>query len=229
MVGILIITLLKAEFLIYNILSAEFHFQMNELVIHVIRLQEKLKLTASSLFYLLPFCFFIGELISGLSEFFIFDPMFFNVRSDNNKFMLEYSDLEFRFTFQKSKMKILIDLVLLLIMFIFPIAFKFIRSFFQDNFISNNCISIFKFNNFIEQKERTFSLSEMYFNMHRILGGCAILFWLLFIFWLLSIKVSQYGLYYNVGLGVINYILMIFCIIQAKNQRKFANKLIYFS
>ena len=221
-VGLLIIAFIKWEFSLYNALSLEFDFQKNLVAKHLINLLGKIKPTVSILFYLLPISFLIGELFSGVAENFILDPLYSNIRSSKESFnLLEFSDITFYRLYQKWW--------LILFLCFVPIAFKYIQELLQDNIKLKAPISFKKFNKFIEERERNFSLSEMYFNMHRILGGCALLFWLLFLLWLFSILNAKCGRLYDIGYAFTNLGLMIFCMVHAIKQRKFANKLIYFS
>ncbi len=211
-VGILILAIIKVEFLLYHTLSIDFHFQKNIIGEHLISLPEKIKINAETLFYLLPLCFFIGELFSGIAEYFIFDSMYLNVRTESNTRILEYSDVN-------------LNWCVILILCFAPLVLKFISS----KIKVADPIYMYKFNRFIEKQDKNFSLSEMYFNMHRILGGCSVLFFTLYLLFGFSLFGSKCGRLVDIYFMVFNILLMIFCVFQAKNHRKFANKLIYFS
>ena len=245
-VGILIVLLIENEIAAYKILTKIFFSQEIVILNNISKFLESFIETKAMTLFSLPIYFFIGELFAGFGEYFIFDPLFNNVRSTNQFSLLEYSDLQFGDF--RNLIDVLIYIVLLIagslwvvhcsyksfpfiLLISFFVSIILVRQVFssQHSIRRSHPIPFKKFNKFINRKERIFALSEMYFNMHRILGGCAMTLWLLFLFWILSSLNAKSRWAYNIGFGCINLGLMIFCIIQAKNQRNFANKLIYFS
>jgi hypothetical protein len=224
MVGVLIFAISLFDLVLYNILIngqickiVEFFKNLfpnsNEFLIKNIWL--------IFLFFFLPVCFFVGELFSDLSEIFIFDPIYNNARINKD----DPSCLELLNPIRLKKRTYLFLLLC-------PLILKSKKCYQCDDLtISNQCddLTIFfeKFNSFICSKGKSFSLSEMYFNMHRIMGGLLILFWILFIIhFILFCKTNNI---ISFIFFVINILLVYFCFEQGKKQRLFANRLIYFS
>jgi len=220
MVGVLIFAISLFDLVLYNIL-------INGQICKIVEFFKNLFPNSNEfltkniwlifLFFFLPVCFFVGELFSDLSEIFIFDPIYNNARiNKNNPFCLELLN------------PIRLKIGIYLFLWLCPLILKFILRFgiFYHR-CDNLTISFKKFNSFICSKEKSFSLSEMYFNMHRIMGGLLILFWmLLIIHFILFCKTNDI---ISFIFFVINILLVYFCFEQGKKQRLFANRLIYFS
>lgn len=248
-VGILIVLLIKYEFITYVIFSTIFDFQENILIKDWVKIFSNFTTNTKVIsLYALPIYFFLGELFAGLGEIFILDPMFNNARASNTFSLLEFSKVVFNklslFIFVTFIPPIALTLLCVMLLyfsyinhyFIFVLLIFFISLFYFKFIISKRkyfylvqAISFRKFNKFINRRERNFALSEMYFNMHRIIAGCAVTFWLLFLFWTLVLFKSRCGLLYDIFFSLFNLLLTVFCIFQARNQREFANKLIFYS
>jgi len=172
---------------------------------------------------IIPFIFFIGEFFSTISEIFVFDPFFSNLRIYDTNHYLELVG----HNLNKKRNYILLG-------FIPFILYKYKL---QNN-KNEKEIKISKFVYFMQKYDRPFAMSEMYFNLHRIMGGSLIVFWLLFVFYLLLFIVLL--IWYRNWRWVIdflldflflvfNYLMVCYTLKQGISYRRFANNLIFWS
>jgi len=167
--------------------------------------------------------FFLGELFSGIAEACVFDPMFNNVRSvkQSNK---THSKLENVTPRKTCKFRYLLP--------------------FPCNFTGNKSKQKIRFKHFLEfsksEGEVAFSLSEMYFNLHRVLGGIYIFFWFAMVVSVLLFFAKTFECLSCISdikssfcmlfcLAAVNILLALFTANQSCKYRMFANHLICFS
>jgi len=163
--------------------------------------------------------FVIGELFAGLAESSVFDPIFNNIRgrkSGENEEILEIVHPDHVNCFR----------------YIFPF-FCDIRKNIEEH---TKKIEFEYFIAFPKEARVAFSLSEMYFNIHRILGGIYVFLWLASVSYTLNLLNclkfffhSNRTSWVDLVFVVVNFLLVIFVASQAYKQRMFANHLIYYS
>jgi len=169
--------------------------------------------------------FVIGELFTGYAEAAVFDPIFENIRSAKPS-KRNFSVLEKVHPKQPKCHCYLLPI---------PCVFR-CNCCRVDEEKLNHKISFDNFVKFTKStKSITFSLSEMYFNIHRTLGGIYVFFWIATAFYILSFFACAGGWFQldisfgeHVVLIIGNLILTLFVAIHAYRQRMFANHLICF-
>ena len=87
--------LIESEFVAYRILAKIFLSQEIVILNNIGKFLESFIEVKAMTLFSLPIYLFIGELFAGLGEYFIFDPLFNNVRSTNQFSLLEYSNIQF--------------------------------------------------------------------------------------------------------------------------------------
>jgi len=189
------------------VLFVELHFYNINCLEYMITCLGKWSYTVNIIFF--SGVFFIGELVTGVAEILVFDPMFSNARKTcDTEGKLENVAGSDNHT---------------------PAWISWLFSYGR----STTEARTIKFRDMIEFSKNdsaTFALSEMYFNIHRILGGLFIVFLLLLLVFPLILWIQGYHLTCGKisGLIVGNLFLSWFSFTQAWRQRMFANCLIFY-